>query len=380
MLIDDTYSDLFTGQPTRPTRLDDDAWKRLIETTHRVADLAEPRRAATGLSIRTPRRTSSMKIRSKHSWSKPIPRGCRSAWIPGHHAYRGGDPVAFFRRHHARIPYLHLKSVDPKKQEWVERERIPFAIAVGNDMFCEPSVGRRRLRRLSRRTPRGRLSTVWPPSSRTCTPRRSTSRCPSPSGRETICARSAWVERRIVVGVDRGDRDATPMAWSGNRTRPPRAGVRYRVLGLACALAVVTYIHRLGFSTGAPEIKRSLGLDDEQIGYLMAAFLVAYGLFQMPRGLLGDRFGGRHVLTILVLGWSLLTAAVALAVLLPHVAALQFAFLLVAAVLSSARSRPAAFPCWAGSWPTGCPSPSAASRRAASGCSAAGVVHSSRSC
>jgi inosose dehydratase len=34
-----------------------------------------------------------------------------------------------------------LKSVDPQKQEWVERERIPFAIAVGNDMFCEPSVG-----------------------------------------------------------------------------------------------------------------------------------------------------------------------------------------------------------------------------------------------
>ena len=59
----------------------------------------------------------------------------------GHHAYRGGDPIAFFRRHHARIPYLHLKSVDPRKQEWVERERIPFAIAVANDMFCEPSVG-----------------------------------------------------------------------------------------------------------------------------------------------------------------------------------------------------------------------------------------------
>jgi sugar phosphate permease len=101
------------------------------------------------------------------------------------------------------------------------------------------------------------------------------------------------------------------------------------VLGLACALAVVTYIHRLGFSTGAPEIKRSLGLHDEQVGYLMAAFLVAYGLFQMPLGLLGDRVGPRHVLTILVLGWSLLTAAVALAVFLPSDVALLFAFLLV---------------------------------------------------
>jgi MFS transporter, ACS family, glucarate transporter len=107
------------------------------------------------------------------------------------------------------------------------------------------------------------------------------------------------------------------------------SGVRYRVLALACALAVVTYIHRLGFSTGAPEIKRSLGLDDQQVGYLMAAFLVAYGLFQMPLGLLGDRFGGRHVLTLLVVGWSLLTAAVAVAILLPQGRDVPFVFLLI---------------------------------------------------
>jgi sugar phosphate permease len=100
-------------------------------------------------------------------------------------------------------------------------------------------------------------------------------------------------------------------------------------LALACALAVVTYIHRIGFSVGAPEIKRSLGLDKAQIGYLMSAFLVAYGCFQVPGGLLGDRLGGRRVLTILVLGWSLLTGAVALAALLPPLAALPFVFLLV---------------------------------------------------
>jgi sugar phosphate permease len=108
----------------------------------------------------------------------------------------------------------------------------------------------------------------------------------------------------------------------------PASRVRYRVLALACALAVVTYIHRIGFAVGAPEIKKSLGFDDAQVGYLMAAFLVAYGCFQVPGGLLGDRLGGRHVLTILVLGWSLLTGAVSLAVLLPGVM-LPLAFLLV---------------------------------------------------
>jgi sugar phosphate permease len=105
--------------------------------------------------------------------------------------------------------------------------------------------------------------------------------------------------------------------------------VRYRVLTLACALAVVTYIQRIGFSVAAPEIKRSLGLDDAQIGYLMAAFLVAYGAFQVPGGLLGDRIGGRRVLTALVIGWSLLTGAVALAAVVPKLVAAQFAFLLL---------------------------------------------------
>src|SRR5262249_58163216 len=34
VLIDDVYSDLFTGRPTRPSRLDDEGWKRLIDATH----------------------------------------------------------------------------------------------------------------------------------------------------------------------------------------------------------------------------------------------------------------------------------------------------------------------------------------------------------
>jgi inosose dehydratase len=45
------------------------------------------------------------------------------------------------RRHHARIPYLHLKSVDPALQQKVDAEKIPFAIAVGQGMFVEPAQG-----------------------------------------------------------------------------------------------------------------------------------------------------------------------------------------------------------------------------------------------
>ncbi len=104
--------------------------------------------------------------------------------------------------------------------------------------------------------------------------------------------------------------------------------VRYQVLAHGCTLAVLTYIFRLGFTAGLPDIKTDLGLDSEQVGYLTAAFLIPYALFQVPGGLLGDRMGGRHVLTLLVLGWSLLTAALALIVLLPAGSVWPFAVLL----------------------------------------------------
>jgi inosose dehydratase len=141
VLIDDVYSDLFTGQPTRPSRLDADAWGRLIDATNRAAELVHSR---LGLQlVFHPHAETHVEYEDQIEvlLAQTDPQRVGLCLDTGHHAYRGGDPVAFFRRHHARIPYLHLKSVDPQKQAWVERERIPFAIAVANDMFCEPDRG-----------------------------------------------------------------------------------------------------------------------------------------------------------------------------------------------------------------------------------------------
>src|SRR5262245_21984149 len=120
----------------------------------------------------------------------------------------------------------------------------------------------------------------------------------------------------------------------GQEGAPPRAPaprpthVRYQVLAVACSLAVLTYVQRQGFVAGTPYLKRDLGLNDEQMGYLAAVWLVAYGLFQVPGGLLGDRLGARHLLTALVLGWSLTLGAVALTAALPPGGWLAFASLL----------------------------------------------------
>src|SRR5579871_3940373 len=60
----------------------------------------------------------------------------------GHFAYRaGGDPVAFFRRHAARVRHLHLKSVDGAIRDRVVRDGVPFCDAVRDGIFVEPSRG-----------------------------------------------------------------------------------------------------------------------------------------------------------------------------------------------------------------------------------------------
>jgi MFS transporter, ACS family, glucarate transporter len=105
--------------------------------------------------------------------------------------------------------------------------------------------------------------------------------------------------------------------------------VRFQVLAVACSLAVLTYIQRQGFVAATPYIKEDLGLRDGQMGYLLAVWLVAYGLFQVPGGLVGDRIGARHLISLLVMGWSLTLLAVALTVFLPTGSWVPFAVLLV---------------------------------------------------
>lgn len=109
----------------------------------------------------------------------------------------------------------------------------------------------------------------------------------------------------------------------------PATRVRYQVLFAACTVAVITYVHRVGFASASADFKEEVGLDSTHLGYLTTAFSLAYALFEIPGGLLADRLGVRHVLTLLVLGWSLLTGCVALVVFLPEELAVRLFFLLV---------------------------------------------------
>jgi MFS family permease len=84
--------------------------------------------------------------------------------------------------------------------------------------------------------------------------------------------------------------------------------VRYQVLAWACSLSMLTYVDRVCIKQVQPDICRDLGLSDQEFAWAFSSFGLAYALFEVPSGWLGDRFGPRRVLTRIVLWWSLFTA------------------------------------------------------------------------
>jgi MFS family permease len=84
---------------------------------------------------------------------------------------------------------------------------------------------------------------------------------------------------------------------------------RYWVIVFAVTLAIIQYIDRVCVSQAAPAIQRDLHFDARKMGWVFSAFTLAYALFEIPAGYLGDRIGPRKVLLRIVLWWSVFTAA-----------------------------------------------------------------------
>src|SRR5438477_6387447 len=96
---------------------------------------------------------------------------------------------------------------------------------------------------------------------------------------------------------------------SSNPSAPPATHARYWVIVFAVTLAIIQYIDRVCISQAAPFISRDLNLTETQMGWVFSAFTLAYALFEIPAGYLGDRIGPRKVLLRIVLWWSFFTAA-----------------------------------------------------------------------
>ena len=87
---------------------------------------------------------------------------------------------------------------------------------------------------------------------------------------------------------------------------PPTA-VRWRILLILVLASFISYVLRTNLSFAAPAMMDDLGLDEIQWGWVLAAFTAGYAIFQVPGGVLGDRFGPRRVITSIAILWGVLT-------------------------------------------------------------------------
>jgi MFS family permease len=106
----------------------------------------------------------------------------------------------------------------------------------------------------------------------------------------------------------------------------PPSRARLVVVLWLCGLAGVLYLDRICMGQAVQPIQDELGFTDTQMSYVMMAFTLAYGLFEVPAGWLGDRIGSRWVLTGVVLWWSAFTALTGVGTGLLTLVAIRFLF------------------------------------------------------
>ncbi|WP_130832537.1 MFS transporter [[Erwinia] mediterraneensis] len=112
------------------------------------------------------------------------------------------------------------------------------------------------------------------------------------------------------------DKSATAPAGSdtmiparGNLVRSPRIRkVQVTAMLLLLFAAIINYLDRSSLSVANMTIREELGLSATEIGVLLSAFSLAYGLAQLPCGALLDRKGPRLMLGIGMFFWSLFQA------------------------------------------------------------------------
>ena len=80
------------------------------------------------------------------------------------------------------------------------------------------------------------------------------------------------------------------------------------MLGLLSLLMVITYLDRVCISVAGPRMQEALNIGPLGWSWVTGLFTLAYAVFEIPSGAMGDRIGPRRVLTRIVLWWSAFTS------------------------------------------------------------------------
>lgn len=83
---------------------------------------------------------------------------------------------------------------------------------------------------------------------------------------------------------------------------------RYSVLTAIWVGWMLSFLDRMVISVSLPFIGKDLQIDAAAQGAILSAFFAGYALFQIPGGLLADKFGFRRMMAIGITWWSAFTA------------------------------------------------------------------------
>lgn len=98
------------------------------------------------------------------------------------------------------------------------------------------------------------------------------------------------------------------------------------ILTMLVILGVVTFLDRINISVAGKSIMEDLNLNESQWGWVLSIFILSYGVMQIPIGAMGDRFGHRKILSLIVLWWSIFTALTGVAGGLASMLVIRFMF------------------------------------------------------
>lgn len=101
---------------------------------------------------------------------------------------------------------------------------------------------------------------------------------------------------------------------------------RYLVAAGMFLLALLLYVDRVCISVAKESIASELMLSDKQMGWVLSIFALGYALFQVPSGLMADKYGPRKVLASIVSIWSVLTALTGAVTNFVNLMVVRFAF------------------------------------------------------
>ena len=79
---------------------------------------------------------------------------------------------------------------------------------------------------------------------------------------------------------------------------------RYVILGVLFLGWVVSYLDRMVMTVAIPYIAQDFNLSPVEVGAVISAFFFGYAIFQLPGGLLADKFGPRKVMVGGITWWT----------------------------------------------------------------------------